>query len=123
MIAKLNLRGAYSKDDYVKLLKVIQQRIESLSTVKGGEYAHGNDRLDNFRRNAKNLGLPAEAVWAVYAAKHWDALNTYIKDMVQGTDRPRSEDMRERAFDLIVYLTLFIAMEDEKSKLVGLEPQ
>jgi hypothetical protein len=54
-----------------------------------------------------------EQVWAVYAAKHWDAINQYVKDMAKGVVRQRMESISGRADDLIVYLILFKAMVEE----------
>lgn len=98
------------------LLPAIFEEIKKLAQSKGGEYAHGDDRLDNFRRNGLDVGLPMETIWRVYAGKHWDAITTYIKDQQTGHHRTRSESIRGRALDLMVYLTLFIAMLDEKGE-------
>lgn len=88
-------------------------RVKVLSTVKGGEYSGDVDRLLNFRRNAKALALTKEQIWAVYAAKHWDALIQYIQDIQIGRQRPREEQIEGRVDDLITYLILFRAMLDE----------
>lgn len=104
----------YSHERYHKLVSETVKNIEQLSTLKGGEYAGDVDRLANFRRNAANLDLNMEQVWAVYAAKHWDALSQYIKDLASGKSRQRLESIQGRADDLIVYLILFKAMCDER---------
>jgi hypothetical protein len=104
----------YSHDRYNTIIEATIANIKSLSLLKGGEYAGDVDRLANFRRNAANLDVPMETVWAVYAAKHWDAINQYVKDVASGKVRPRSEGISGRADDLIVYLILFKAMCDEK---------
>lgn len=88
----------------------IIERTKNLMSSKGAEYAHGSDRLDNFRRNAASLGTTPELVWGVYAAKHWDALTTYVSDISTGKTRERSEPIEGRAHDLINYLILFCAM-------------
>lgn len=98
-----------------ELLPEIFERISQLAATKGKEYAHGDDRLDNFRRNGADVGVPMEVVWRIYAGKHWDAITTYIQDHVTGHERIYSEPIRERAIDLMVYLTLFIAMADERA--------
>ena len=51
----------------------------------------------------------------MYAAKHWDALNTYIKDTASGKKRERLESISGRCDDLIVYLLLMKAMIDENT--------
>jgi hypothetical protein len=90
------------------------ENVKGLAKLKGGEYAGDGDRLANFRRNAGNLELCMEQVWAVYAAKHWDAINQYVKDTAKGVHRERMESIAGRADDLIVYLLLFKAMVEER---------
>lgn len=89
------------------------EQIKNLSLLKGGEYSGDIDRLANFRRNAENLGLDYRQIWGVYAAKHWDALMQYIKDLSEGKERRRLESLSGRADDLIVYLILFKCMLEE----------
>jgi hypothetical protein len=106
----------YSHDDYNKLIDRTVAEIKQLSTLKGGEYARDNDRLDNFRRNGEALGLPMEVVWSVYYAKHHDAIMTYVRDILTGTKRRRAERIEGRIDDMIVYLLLFKAMLEEREK-------
>lgn len=106
---------SYSHSRYNILVDETFARVKELSTLKGGEYSGDTDRLLNFRRNAERLGLNKETVWAVYAAKHWDALMQYIQDLEAGNGRKRMEEISGRARDLIVYLILFLAMEDERN--------
>lgn len=109
---------SYSIEHYEQdLLPQIFQTIQELAKVKGGEYAHGDDRLDNFRRNAKNNGVEMETCWSIYAGKHWDAIQTYVRDLQLDYKRERSESIKGRALDLMVYLTLFIAMVEERETL------
>lgn len=89
-------------------------KMKDLAKLKGGEYAGDGDRLANFRRNAANLELTPEQVWSVYAGKHWDAINQYVKDISKGVVRQRMESIGGRADDLIVYLLLFKAMVEER---------
>lgn len=104
----------YTHDRWNKLLDQAISRIKELSTLKGGEYAGDEDRLANFRRNAANLGLSMEQVWAVYAGKHWDAVMQFIKDLGTGKKRERMEPIEGRVDDLLVYLLLFRAMLEER---------
>lgn len=106
----------FSHTEYEKLLKDVQAEIEKLAKLKGGEYAGDTDRLANFRRNANDLDLPMETVWRVYCAKHWDAVGQYIKDIQSGKSRERIESIEGRAMDIIVYMTLFIAMVRERDR-------
>lgn len=104
----------FSHADFDALVKDTTQKINELSTLKGGEYAGDDDRLANFRRNGLDQELPMETIWRIYAAKHWDAVGQYIKDLRIGKTRTRMESISGRADDLIVYLILFKAMIEEQ---------
>lgn len=112
MTTKLELR--FSQEAWEELLAETVARINELSTIKGGEYAAEGDRLDNFRRNGADCGVPMEVCWRIYAGKHWDSITTYVRDLQSGKDRFRSESILGRADDLIVYLILFKAMCKER---------
>lgn len=109
--------GALTHADYSRLLADTIDQIVSLSKLKGGEYCHGDDRLDNFRRNAAALGLPMEVIWSVYYAKHHDAVMTFCRDLQSGKQRTRLEPISGRVDDMIVYLILFKAMLVERGEL------
>lgn len=106
----------FSHEEYQKLVEETIDQINSLSKHKGGEYADDSDRLANFRRNALALGLKMEQVWAVYAGKHWDAIQQYVQDISKGTTRHRLESLEGRADDLIVYCILFKAILRESNR-------
>lgn len=106
----------YSHKRYSALLDSILSEMRHLAKVKGGEYAHGLDRLDNFRRAARENDLPPEVIWKVYAGKHWDSLTSYIRALKDGKTPELSEPIRGRALDLMVYLTLFVAMTEERGQ-------
>lgn len=114
--------AAFSHDDFARLIDSTVEKIQQLSKLKGGEYAGDNDRLANFRRNALALGLPMETVWAVYAAKHWDAVMQFIQDLNTGKTRERMEPIDGRVDDLIVYLILFKAMLEERDASTARKP-
>lgn len=107
----------YSHKNYDDLVEQTFEEIRKLGKLKGGEYAGDSDRLANFRRNANALGLSMETVWAVYCAKHWDAVMQYIKDLQSETSRPRLESIEGRVDDIIVYMLLFKAMVREREIL------
>lgn len=112
---KLDQR-TYSHKRFNELVNDTVDQIHKLSSLKGGEYAGDDDRLANFRRNAAALGLPMESIWAVYCAKHWDAVMQYIQDMNSGKTRERMEPISGRVDDIIVYMILLKAMLDESSR-------
>lgn len=103
----------FTHDRWNTLLESTFNSIRELAAKKGGEYSGDTDRLLNFRRNGKALGLPMETVWAVYAAKHWDAIIQYINDQRTEVSRERMEPIEGRVDDLLVYLLLFKAMLKE----------
>lgn len=110
----------FKNAEYEALVDDTVKKIKDLGVLKGGEYAGDHDRLANFRRNGFDQDLPMETVWRVYAAKHWDAIGQYIKDIRSNTQRLRLESISGRVDDLIVYLLLFKAMIVEHDReIVG----
>jgi len=103
----------YPLSKFDQLLADIFVSCKDLSTYKGGEYAGDVDRLANFRRNADAMGMDMVQIWAVYYAKHHDSSMQYVKDIAKGKDRKRLEALEDRALDMMVYLSLFIAIIDE----------
>ena len=114
---------SFSHADFNTLDKTTVAEINKLATLKGGEYAGDVDRLANFRRNGAALDLPMLTVWAVYAAKHWDAIQQYIVDERKSVTRERLESITGRADDMIVYLLLFKAMVLERNSPESRSPQ
>jgi hypothetical protein len=103
----------FSHAKFDALVEETVAKIKSLGQFKGGEYAGDDDRLANFRRNGLALGLPMEAIWAVYYNKHHDAVMQFIKDNNNGKTRKRLEPIDGRVDDMILYLILFKAMLHE----------
>ena len=106
-------------EEFNKLLNATVEMMKELSELKGGEYAGDTDRLANFKRNADALGLLPEQIWAVYAAKHWDAIMQYVKDSGSGKVRVRMEPIEGRLDDLIVYCVLMKGILQEKEQVVS----
>lgn len=106
----------FSHAEFNELIDETILNIKQLSDLKGGEYAGDFDRLANFRRNGDAHDLPMETIWAVYAGKHWDAIQQYCKDMKNGKSRQRLESLSGRFDDLIVYAILGKAMLVERER-------
>lgn len=106
----------FSHQRYTEVFNETFAKVAELSKLKGGEYAGDNDRLANFRRNGVALGLPLEAVWAVYAAKHWDAILQSVNDTIACRNRERMEPLEGRVNDLITYLVLFKCALEERRR-------
>lgn len=102
--------------DFNRLVESTIGDCKDIMIAKGGEYAHGDDRLDNFKRNAAQLGLTPLDVWAIYFRKHLDAITIYVQDQRLGRERPRSESITGRFDDAINYLILGKALVIEQEK-------
>lgn len=109
----------FSIESYNRVMIDTFAKMKKLGELKGGEYAAETDRLDNFRRNGIDCGLPMETIWRVYAGKHWDAITTYVRDMQTGKTRTRLESLDGRVDDLLVYLILFKCMLIERANDTG----
>lgn len=80
--------------------------IESLMSTKGHDYTDGKDRLSNFKDQADRLGLTPYQIWAVYANKHWDAINAFVRNNGQ----LESEPIESRIHDIILYSFLLLGL-------------
>lgn len=107
----------YSHQRYNELVERTFAEVKKLGELKGREYAHGDDRLDNFRRHAEAMNVPMELVWYIYANKHWDAVTQYVRDIVTGTiDVTRLENIESRLDDIITYCLLMRAIVEERTQ-------
>ncbi len=88
------------------------QKITELSRSKGADYASEYDRLSNFKDQAAKLGLTPYQVWAVYANKHWDAINAFVRNNGQ----LESEPIESRVHDIIVYSFLLLGLIQDKQR-------
>lgn len=104
----------FKHEDFNEIVDSTIVEMRKLAEHKGAEYAGDTDRLANFRRNGERLDLPMETIWAVYAAKHWDAVMQYVQDIKNGKTRTRLEGIEGRVDDIIVYMLLFKAMVKER---------
>ena len=85
------------------------EEIKALMNRKGNDYTDGRDRLSNFKEQAKRLGMTPYQVWAVYANKHWDAINAFVRNNGQ----LESEPIESRIHDIIVYSFLLLGIVQE----------
>ena len=109
----------FTHAEYSQVIEQTFAECVKLGSLKGGEYSGDFDRLANFRRNGEDQELPKETIWRIYAAKHWDAIGQYIKDLQKGEARERLEPLEGRVDDLIVYLILFKCMVIEARRTKG----
>lgn len=91
-----------TRPEFQTLLEEIRADQDKLLTKKGADYTQQSDDVHhNFKIVAEQLGLTPLQVWAVYAAKHWLAIMTYIKHGALA-----SEPIESRFRDLGNYLLL-----------------
>src|SRR3954447_952617 len=90
------------------------QEIQALNRRKGKDYAGDTDALSNFKRTAELTGLTPYQVWAVFVNKHWDAVNSFVRNGGQ----LESEPIEERLHDLIVYCFLMLGLIEEEKGVV-----
>lgn len=109
------------QQEFEKLFAEAVEQMSKLLVVKGGEYAGSSDRLGNFKRGTARTGCtPLQTLW-VYAAKHIDSIETFIKDDAAGADRVRSEPIEGRIHDLMNYCVLLLALIQDGRKPTEME--
>ena len=88
------------------------KQILEITRSKGADYASDTDRLSNFKLQAERLGLTPYQIWAVYANKHWDAINAFVRNNGQ----LESEPIESRIHDIIVYSFLLLGLiQDQRA--------
>lgn len=92
------------------------KRAEKLFATKNAEYGDKKDILSNFRRLADQQGVPMSTAWFFLAGKHIDSITQYIKDVRESKMRARSEPIRDRIDDLVVYSLLLLAIVSEENR-------
>ena len=95
-----------------QLLEENWAKILELTRSKGADYASDVDRLSNFKLNAERMGLTEYQIWGVYANKHWDAINAFIRNDGQ----LESEPIESRVHDIIVYSFLLLGLIEDRKK-------
>jgi hypothetical protein len=102
-----------TRTDLTALMESHWQQIQELNRRKGKDYAGDFDALLNFKTNAERWGLTPLQVWGVYCGKHWDAIQTYVRNNGQ----VESEPIEGRLHDVIVYAFLLLGLiEEQKAK-------
>jgi hypothetical protein len=113
----------FGNEKWQQVIESTFEQVRMLGKVKGREYSGEIDRLLNFRRLGDRFDLPMEVILAVYATKHWDSIQTYIRDMnLHGANyltsieyrKNQSEPIGGRIDDLITYLLLLKCMVQER---------
>lgn len=95
--------------DADKIMERMFEEERQVAKSKGKEYTQG-DRLDNFKRIAKEMGLDPKVVLYVYMKKHWDSITSFIKNNKTFS----TEAIEGRIMDARVYLFLLRCIIEEQ---------
>jgi hypothetical protein len=88
---------------------VLRRCIDIMST-KGVDYKGGSeDRLNNFRQAAIDLGITMREVAYIYMWKHLAAIKSYCR-----TGEVKAEGLREHICDTINYLLILDKIEKDQ---------
>ncbi len=77
--------------------------------TKGKEYAHSEDRFDNFNRLSIDLNMERLKVAYIYLGKHLDGIKSFINSGKEFSN----ERIEGRIVDAITYLMLIAGMIEE----------
>lgn len=98
-------------DEIDALIDTTLNDLRTLQEQGNKEYSESANAFDNFERNGLALGLSKEQILMVYAGKHWDGINRYVRG-----HRSQREHVIGRIHDLMVYLVLLKGMILEGEK-------
>jgi hypothetical protein len=112
--------GAYptsaATNPQLTIIADAMKRAEKLFTTKNSEYGDKGDILANFRRLAEAQGVPLSTAWFFLAGKHIDSITQYVKDARENKMRKRTEPIRDRIDDMVVYSLLLLAIVAEENR-------
>jgi hypothetical protein len=114
-IAPANVDAAGSNPQLTIIADAIK-RAEKLFATKNAEYGDKADILSNFRRLASQQSVPMSTAWFFLAGKHIDTITQYVKDVRENKTRARSEPIRDRIDDMVVYSLLLLAIVAEENR-------
>lgn len=109
-----------NKNQFRVLLDNTHKNLVNMTATKGEEYSRNDsDQLDNFKRQAAELGISPMMVLTVYLNKHLDAIKSFIKN-----GREFSEPIEGRIDDAILYLVLLKGLiSDHRNELIRTNEQ
>jgi len=97
-------------ENFNGLLAEIQADQMRVMASKNGEYAPGDDKLANFKKGAKALGVsPEQCLWG-YCMKHIIS----IQDIINGDAGYTPDILREKCGDVRNYTVLLEAIMEER---------
>ena len=108
--------NATNSNPQLTIIADAMKRAEKLFATKNAEYGDKADILANFRRLADQQGVPMSTAWFFLAGKHIDTITQYVKDVRENKNRSRSEPIRDRIDDMVVYSLLLLAIVAEENR-------
>lgn len=90
------------------------------SSIKGKAYADNDDSLSNFKQVAKLTSLTSFQVWQIYFLKHVISILQAIKENPE-LPVEKSESLRGRIKDTIIYAAILEAMSQDATQLQELK--
>lgn len=115
-IATTNNAPVAGSNPQLTIIADAMKRAEKLFATKNAEYGDKADVLANFRRLADQQGVPMSTAWFFLAGKHIDTITQYVKDVRENKSRSRSEPIRDRIDDMVVYSLLLLAIVAEENR-------
>jgi hypothetical protein len=100
--------------EFAEVLKITSENTLQLLKVKGAEYTNNADRLANFKRASKAIGITSLQAAFIYASKHFDSIASFVKNDASGMEQILSEPIEGRFYDLINYCHLMLAILHER---------
>jgi len=111
-----------NKEEFTNLREDLLVKAIDVIEKKGVEYAHDEDVLANFKRNAERLNVSPALILGVYLNKHEDAIDSILQRLIQepyGDLTTLSESVESRFIDAINYLLFTYAYIVEHSHSFG----
>ena len=105
-----------TSEEWVRFRGTFAEKRGAIHDDRNHRYAHDDDVLANFKRNARGRVTDLEA-WRVYAGKHWDAICALIDDISTGkTVNPAmgEDDLYGSFYDLANYIEFGAALLHER---------
>jgi hypothetical protein len=102
------------RTEFQQLMKEEFDRLLETNNTKGHDYAGEDDALRNFKVQAKAAGVTPEQVWSIFAGKHWEAVQTYVRE-----GDVLSEPIEGRIHDLLLYGFLLLGLVKDKEFEIG----
>lgn len=105
-----------NQQEWLRFREGFSEQRGAVHDDRNHRYAHDDDVLANFKRNAYGRLHPLE-VWRTYAGKHWDAICSIVDDLANGktvTPSLGEKDILGSFYDLANYLEFGAALVSER---------